>query len=64
MGPIYCCYCMSSPYQPVGRLLGVFGSRYIYLRKLECLKPALRLNNFAWNNRIGLRFYFVGFVEH
>jgi uncharacterized membrane protein len=34
------------------------------LRKLECLKQALRLNNVAWNNRIGPRFYFVGFVEH
>ena len=34
------------------------------LRKLECLKQALRLNTVAWNNRIGPRFYFVGFVEH
>ncbi len=34
------------------------------LRKLECLKQVLRLNNVAWNNRIGPRFYFVGFVEH
>ncbi len=34
------------------------------LRKLECLKQALRLNNVAWNNRIRPRFYFVGFVEH
>ena len=28
------------------------------------LKAGLRLNNVAWNNRIGPRFYFVGFVEH
>ncbi len=41
-----------------------FGSRYVYFEKLECLKQALRLNNVAWNNRIGPRFYFVGFVEH
>ena len=34
------------------------------LRKLECLKQAICLNNVAWNNRIGPRFYFVGFVEH
>ena len=34
------------------------------LRKLECLKQAIRLNNVAWNNRTGPRFYFVGFVEH
>ncbi len=34
------------------------------LRRLECLKQAIRLNNVAWNNRIGPRFYFVGLVEH
>ena len=33
------------------------------LRKLECLKQALRLNNVAWNNRIWPRFYSVGLVE-
>ena len=31
------------------------------LKKLECSKQALRLNNGAWNNGIGPRFYFVGF---
>ena len=31
------------------------------LKKLECSKQALRLNIRAWNNRIGSRFYFVGF---
>ncbi len=66
-GTLNCCYCWSSPNQSVGHLcplLGVFGSRYVYFEKLECLKQALRLNNVAWNNRIGPRFYFVGFVEH
>ena len=33
------------------------------LKKLECSKQALRLNNGAWNNGIGPRFYFVGFSE-
>ena len=31
------------------------------LKKLECSKQAIRLNNGAWNNGIGPRFYFVGF---
>ena len=33
------------------------------LKKLECSKQASRLNNGAWNNGIGPRFYFVGFSE-
>ena len=28
------------------------------LKKLECSKQAVRLNNGAWNNGIGPRFYF------
>jgi hypothetical protein len=35
-------------------------SREITLTKLECSKQALRLNTTAWNNGIGLWFYFVG----
>ena len=31
------------------------------LKKLECSKQAIRLNNGAWNNGIGPRFYFAGF---
>lgn len=31
------------------------------LKKLECLKQAFRLDNGAWNNGIGPRFYCVGF---
>ena len=31
------------------------------LKKLNCLKKADCLNNCAWNNGIGPRFYFVGF---
>ena len=31
------------------------------LKKLECSRQAARLNNAAWNNGIGPRFYFVGF---
>ena len=30
------------------------------LRKIECSKQANALNNLAWNNDKGLRFYFVG----
>jgi hypothetical protein len=31
------------------------------LNKLECSTQAFRLYISAWNNRIGPRFYFVGF---
>ena len=36
-------------------------SATVTLKKLECLKQAYALNTLAWNNRIGLWFYFVGF---
>ena len=36
-------------------------SRTFTLRKLECFKQAFAVNTLAWNNKIGLRFYFVGF---
>ncbi len=36
-------------------------SRTFTLRKLECSKQAHALNTLAWNNKIGPRFYFVGF---
>ena len=36
-------------------------SRPFTLRKLECFKQAYALNTLAWNNKVGLRFYFVGF---
>jgi hypothetical protein len=41
--------------------LVVTGSRTFTLRKLECFKQAFAVNTLAWNNKIGLRFYFVGF---
>ncbi len=36
-------------------------SRTFTLKKLECLKQAVAVNTLAWNNDIGLWFYFVGF---
>ncbi len=33
----------------------------ITLKKLECLKQAYAVNTLAWNNNLGLRFYFIGF---
>ena len=33
----------------------------VTLKKLECLKQAYAMNTLAWNNNLGLRFYFVGF---
>ena len=32
-----------------------------YFEKIRVFKAGLRLNTLAWNNRIGLWFYFVGF---
>ena len=37
------------------------GNRTVTLKKLECLKQAYAVNTLAWNNNLGLRFYFVGF---
>ena len=37
------------------------GTGRFTLKKLECSKQAYCLNSCAWNNRIGSRFYFVGF---
>lgn len=39
----------------------VFRTGTFTLRKLECFKQAYALNILAWNNNLGLRFYFVGF---
>ena len=35
-------------------------TRSFTLKKLECLKQAFAMNTLAWNNNLGLRFYFVG----
>ena len=43
------------------RQRGLRVSRAFTLKKLECSKQADCLNNRAWNNGIGPRFYFVGF---
>ena len=47
------CVCPS-----LGRVLR---SRSFTLKKLECLKQAYAMNTLAWNNNLGLWFYFVGF---
>ncbi|GIY44662.1 uncharacterized protein CDAR_380131 [Caerostris darwini] len=57
-------HCLCSALSPVSpddlhRLSRVTGK--FTLKKLECSKQARRLNNGAWNNGIGPRFYFVGF---
>jgi hypothetical protein len=42
-------------------LLSDSGCWNFYLEKIEVLKAGVCLNIAAWDNRIGLRFYFVGF---
>ena len=39
---------------------GVVGRLAVYFEKIRVLKAGVRLNNVAWNNEIGLWFYFVG----
>ena len=40
----------------------VLGGRNVYFEKIRVLKAGVTaLNNGAWNNGIGPRFYFVGF---
>jgi hypothetical protein len=50
---------------PSGELLcysfSVIGIQDFYFEKIRVFKAGLRLNTLAWNNRIGLWFYFVGF---
>ena len=36
------------------------GSASFTVKKLECLKQAFAVNTLAWNNKIGLWYYFVG----
>ena len=42
---------------------GYVRSRSFTLKKLGCLKQAYAVNTLAWNNKIGLCFYFVGSEE-
>ena len=62
---VYVCECRCAPAilrESTSALhwVGVL-SRSFTLKKLECLKQACAMNTLAWNNNLGLRFYFVGF---
>ncbi len=45
---------------PACTLLCAPGIQDFYFEKIRVFKAGLRLNTLAWNNRIGLWFYFVG----
>ncbi len=47
--------------EPLCPSLGVVGNQDFYLEKIRVFKAGLCSNTLAWNNRIGHRFYFVGF---
>ena len=47
--------------KPSCHLFGVAEIQDFYLEKIRVFKAGIRLNTLAWNNRIGLWFYFVGF---
>ncbi len=36
-------------------------TRIFYFERIRVFKAGVCLNTLAWNNKIGLRFYFVGF---
>ena len=58
-----CTVCRLRPSWPRLRLLFIecpSGSATFTVKKLECLKQAIAVNTLAWNNKIGLWFYFVG----
>ena len=63
-GPPFRCALVASSFLPGTasgiHLLGV-GVGVVTLSKLECSKQACALHTLAWNNIIGLWFYFVGF---
>ena len=42
-------------------LLSAAGNQDFYFEKIRVFKAGIRLNTLAWNNKIGLWFYFVGF---
>lgn len=42
-------------------LLSALGIQDFYFEKIRVFKAGICLNTLAWNNRIGLWFYFVGF---
>jgi hypothetical protein len=47
--------------EPLCHSLGVTEIQDFYLEKIRVFKAGICLNTLAWNNRIGLWFYFVGF---
>ena len=49
------------PGEPDVPSLGVVGNQDFYLEKIRVFKAGLCSNTLAWNNKIGHRFYFVGF---
>ena len=45
----------------LGRVTADGVCRDVYFEEIRVFKAGQRLNTLAWNNGIGLRFYFVGF---
>ncbi len=49
--------------EPVCHSVGARGSQDFYFEKIRVFKAGLCLNIAAWNNKIGLWSYFVGFED-
>ena len=63
-GPPHGVYCLTESYLLVNRRALYWcasGNQDFYLEKIRVFKAGLCSNTLAWNNRIGHRFYFVGF---
>ena len=57
-------HCRAGPHllaSPTALYLGGRVIQDFYCEKIRVFKAGSRLNTLAWNNRIGLWFYFVGF---
>ena len=65
LGGLYIVLYFSGWVFPSGELscysFSAMGSQDFYFEKIRVFKAGLRLNTLAWNNKIGLWFYFVGF---
>ncbi len=62
-GPPKGVYCAAVPFLPTlpcALNCGVRLARDLYFEKIRVFKAGLCLNTLAWNNGIGLWFYFVG----
>ena len=57
---VLCCLQPSSWRTFLGINFVGIGTRVVYCEKIRVFKAGISLNTLAWNNKIGLWYYFVG----